>query len=58
MELVDRPTKLQHSLQETNSHKDININQLSTPEFTPHEQALDSTHVTKNVLITQKTPTL
>ena len=36
MELVDMPTKFQHSLQKSNSHINIIINQLGTPKFTPH----------------------
>ena len=36
MELADRPTKFQHSLQKSNSHMNIIINQLGTQKFTPH----------------------
>ena len=36
MELADMPTKFQHSLQKSNSHINIIINQLGTPIFTPH----------------------
>ena len=36
MELVDMPTKFPHSLQKSNSHINIIINQLGTPKLTPH----------------------
>ena len=36
MELADIPIKFQHSLQKSNSHINIIINQLGTPKFTPH----------------------
>ena len=36
MELADMPTKFQHSLQKSNSHINIIINQLDIPKFTPH----------------------
>ena len=36
MELVDMPTKFQHTLQKSNSHINIIINQLGTPKLTPH----------------------
>jgi len=36
MELADLPSKVQHSLQKSNSHINIITNQLGTPMFTPH----------------------
>ena len=36
MELADIPTRIQHSLQRSNSHINIITNQLGTPMFTPH----------------------
>ena len=36
MELVDMPTKFQHSLEKSNSYINIIINQLGTPKFTSH----------------------
>ena len=36
MELADVPTRFQHTLQKSNSHINIIINQLGTPKFTPH----------------------
>ena len=36
MELLDMPTKFQHSIQKSNSHINIIINQLGTPKFTTH----------------------
>ena len=54
MELADMPTKFQHSLQKSNSHINIIINQLGTPKFTQHHLTqLDSTRAT-NVLLHRK----
>ena len=36
MELADMPIRFQHTLQKSNSHINIIINELGTPKFTPH----------------------